>query len=101
MGDKGVVELSKRQKRLERIRKNPNNVSFEELRTLLLDFGFRLERSSGSHHVFRIDLNGEPSNITIPFVRPVKAIYVRQALGLIEEADVLENGEANGDSDNK
>jgi hypothetical protein len=44
--------MSKRQKRLEKVRQNPKNVSFETLKTLLEDYGFEHIRTSGSHHTF-------------------------------------------------
>jgi predicted RNA binding protein YcfA (HicA-like mRNA interferase family) len=51
--------VTKREKRLQRIRQNPNNVSFKDLRALLEDHGFALERSSGSHHSFKVKIKGE------------------------------------------
>jgi predicted RNA binding protein YcfA (HicA-like mRNA interferase family) len=44
--------MSKRKKLLERIRRNPKNVSFEDLRKLLEHYGFELRRSRGSHFSF-------------------------------------------------
>jgi hypothetical protein len=45
--------MSKRQKRLEKIRSNPLNVRFEELDRLLVDYGFqRRQPGGGSSHIF-------------------------------------------------
>jgi predicted RNA binding protein YcfA (HicA-like mRNA interferase family) len=48
--------MTKRQKRLERIRQNPKAVSFQDLRQLLEDYGFKMRRISGSHYIFRAPL---------------------------------------------
>lgn len=76
--------MTKREKRLRKIRQNPKNVSFEDLRKVLEDFGFELKRSSGSHHSFSIIIEGEPHLLVIPYRRPVKTVYVREALKLID-----------------
>jgi predicted RNA binding protein YcfA (HicA-like mRNA interferase family) len=79
--------VSKRRKRLQRIRQNPKNASFEDLRTLLEDYGFTFERSSGSHHSFKVRIKGEYVLFVAPYRRPVKPNYVRDALKLIEEIE--------------
>lgn len=79
--------MSRRKKRLQRIRQNPKNVSFDDLRKLLEDYGFTLERSSGSHHSFKVRIKGEYVLFVVPYRRPVKPNYVRDALKLIEEIE--------------
>jgi len=86
--------MTKREKRLQKLRQNPNNVSFEALQQVLLDFDFELKRSSGSHHTFSITIDGTPHILVVPFRRPVKPVYVREALRLIER---INNQEANDD----
>ena len=44
--------MSKRKKRLEKIRQNPKNVSFDDLRQLLENNDFELDHATGSHHIF-------------------------------------------------
>jgi predicted RNA binding protein YcfA (HicA-like mRNA interferase family) len=77
--------MSSRQKRHERIRNNPANIRFAEIEPWLRDFGFTLERMSGSHHVFRhsvikVKLNFQPDKSGM-----AKPYQVRQALKIIEE----------------
>lgn len=76
--------MTKREKRLMQLRQNPKNVSFADLRTVLEDFGFELARSSGSHHSFNITIEGKPRLFVVPYSRPVKTVYVREALRLID-----------------
>jgi predicted RNA binding protein YcfA (HicA-like mRNA interferase family) len=66
--------MTKRKKRLERLRQNPSNVSFADLQIVLEDFGFELERSSGSHHSFKVRIRGEYQLLVVPYSRPVKPV---------------------------
>ena len=77
--------MTKRQKRLDKMRQNPKNVSFDELRIVLEDFGFEFVRSNGSHHSFNVVINGEPRLFVVPYKHPIKAVYVREALDLIDK----------------
>ena len=70
-------------KLLKRLKNNPRGATFEEIRTLLSQEGFKLDRVTGSHHIFK------RSGVT--FVIPVhqnrvKSVYVRRVIELIEEA---------------
>lgn len=77
--------MSKRKKRLERIRNNPKNVSFDELRHLLEDYGFTLRHIAGSHYTFSVTIHDQDHLLVVPFNRPIKAIYVKKALQLIDK----------------
>jgi len=46
--------MSKRKKRLERIRQNSNNVSLDDLRRVLEDYGFEYKQTVGSHYTFSV-----------------------------------------------
>ena len=79
----------KKRKLLERLTNNPKGATFDDVRTLLLQEGFRLHRIAGSHYIFK-----KPG---ITFVIPVhgnhvKSVYVKQVIRLIKEA----RGESNG-----
>ena len=79
----------KKRKLLDRLTNNPKGATFEDIRTLLLQEGFKLVRIAGSHHVFK-----KPG---ITFVIPVhanrvKSVYVRRVIQLIKES----RGETNG-----
>jgi hypothetical protein len=77
--------MSKRQKRLERIRQNPNNVSLADLRTVLEDYSFEYKKTVGSHYTFAYELGGETKLFVVPFRLPVKPIYIKQALRIIDQ----------------
>jgi virulence-associated protein VapD len=83
--------VSKSKKRFEKLKQNPKNVSFDDLRLVLEDFGFELKGIVGSHYTFSITIDGETQIFTVPFRRPVKTIYVKKALELIEQIEAQED----------
>lgn len=75
--------MTKREKLFDKISNNPKDVSFSDIRKLLEQEEFTLERVTGSHHVFKKD--------SVTFVIPVhnnkvKTIYVKRVIELIEES---------------
>jgi predicted RNA binding protein YcfA (HicA-like mRNA interferase family) len=43
----------RKQKLLRRLKNNPKEATFDDIRTLLSQEGFRIERIAGSHHIFK------------------------------------------------
>ncbi|MBC8100358.1 MAG: type II toxin-antitoxin system HicA family toxin [Armatimonadetes bacterium] len=90
--------MSKRKKRLERIRQNPKNVSFEELRQVLEDYDFTLERISGSHYIFK------HKQLVTTFALPYRksktlAVYAKFALVLIDKVIALQSQKSEEETD--
>lgn len=50
-------------KKNQKIRKNPNNIKFQDLVTWLKNNGFSLDRVSGSHHIFVHSVIESPINV--------------------------------------
>jgi len=79
--------MSRFEKLLLGMKQNPKNVSFEELDKVLKKCGFerRNPGSGSSHYTYAhpqlMDI------LTVPKSRPVKAVYVKRALQLIELLD--------------
>ncbi len=71
------------EKRLARIRRQVNDTSPEDLRLALEDAGFRLEGTTASHWIYRHPRLAR--NLSIPYRRPLKPVYVRMALDAIAE----------------
>ena len=79
--------MTKREKLLERFRKDDKNVRFDEMDGLLISLGFE-RKSSGSHFVYRLANN----QITIPHRKPfILPVYVKNVLKVIDE--LLEDDE--------
>ena len=79
-----VAGVTKREKLLKRIRHNPRNVSFQDMRTLLEAFGFVLDRTRGSHHSFVGWVGEQKVLLVIPYKHPLKEVYAKKALALID-----------------
>lgn len=87
--------MSRREKLRSRLRQKPNNVSLADLETLLLRFGYVLERISGSHRTYLYNGDGSSSIIVIPaHGQNVRATHVKLA---IRELDRLFPAEADNE----
>ena len=73
--------MSKQEKILQQLQSNPKNINFDLLKKLLLQNGYKCINSGGSHFVFRKD---NALSVTIPFKRPIKIIYVKKVLAILE-----------------
>lgn len=51
----------------------------------MLDFGFVFKQSVGSHHTYYVVVAGVTKLFVVPFHRPVKAVYIKKALKLIDQ----------------
>lgn len=72
----------KKRKLLERLTNNPKGATFDEIRSLLIHHGFKLERVTGSHHIF----SRPDATFSIPVqANRVKSAYVRQVIKLLEQ----------------
>ena len=74
--------MSKKDKLLQAIKNNQKNVKFEDLKKILENIGYTAINRGGSHYVFT---KKDSISLTIPFKRPVKVIYVKQVIKIIEE----------------
>ena len=73
--------MSKYEKIIQNLKNDPKNISFETINSLLEKFGYRAYNNASSHWQFRKE--NKPT-ITIPYKRPIKAIYVKMVLKLLE-----------------
>lgn len=77
--------MTKREKRLERIRQNPLGWTIDELEQIMLDYGIKYVRSKGSHRRYSYVSGGRKEQISIPVHKPIKPIYVKLVREVIEE----------------
>lgn len=76
MAEKRLVKL------VENILGNPKTVSFNEIQRLLEGFGYECRQPrGGSHFTFR---KAGANPITVPRNKPVKEIYVKNIIRLLE-----------------
>jgi len=73
---------------LQKVLTNSRNISFDELASLIEAFGFRLDRTSGSHHIYK--KTGIRELVNIQDVKgKAKPYQIRQFLTIIERYNLL------------
>ena len=77
-----LILTMRKRKLLDRLKNNPNGATFDDIRTLLLREGFQLDRTTGSHHIFR--KSGTIFVIPVHANR-VKSVYVKRVIELVEQ----------------
>lgn len=71
------------EKLLERMRRNPcGDWTMDNLQTVARRMKIEVRNSDGSHHVFSFP--GIDEDVTVPYKRPIKPIYVRKFLALVD-----------------
>lgn len=75
--------MSKFEKLIDYLRSKPTELSFEDVRRILENFGFMEVRVSGSHHIFK-HKDGQMVTIPTKSGRKVKRVYLQKILNLIE-----------------
>ena len=77
--------MSKHEKILARMWNNPRDWKIEELISIATHYEIEVRSDGGSHHVFSHPL--VPLTICVPAHRPIKPVYIRQFLSLIEQIE--------------
>ena len=82
--------MTRLEKRLQRIARNPRNVVRDDLVSLLVSFGFVRRGGKGSHSCFK---HPRLPGVMVTIPRKLHSEYVRQALDAIYRLrEVEENG---------
>ena len=76
--------MAKQDKRIEALRRNPENVRPDDLDVVLRGAGFTSRQHGGSHKTY----TRGATRLTVPQRKPfLKAVYVKLALDLIDDAE--------------
>jgi len=74
--------MSTFEKLLERMGRNPyGDWTMDNLLTIARRLNIEVRNSDGSHHVFSYP--GVEEDVTVPFKRPIKAVYIKKFLALV------------------
>ena len=82
--------MSRKRKALEKLRRNPKNVSFEELDKILGWHGFASSQpgKGSSHYVYKLRIGGKTHRITVPYRRLfIKQLLEKQLVVILNELD--------------
>jgi predicted RNA binding protein YcfA (HicA-like mRNA interferase family) len=90
LSESGVTQV---EKRIQRIGRNPRNVSSEELVAILTALGFDCRGGKGSHRCYRHP-NLPGVLLTVPMQTPLRRVYVLQSLNAIHRLrEVMDDDE--------
>jgi len=67
---------------IDKMKRSPADISFNEVRDILVYLGYELSSKGGSHRIFR---KPGHEHINIPFAKPIKKHYVKKVLETYEE----------------
>jgi predicted RNA binding protein YcfA (HicA-like mRNA interferase family) len=73
----------KSEKIIEKLRRSPHNATFSDIRRMLEEEGFLLDRITGSHHIFR---KGSTIFAVPVHNNRVKSVYVKRAVAIVEDS---------------
>ena len=79
--------MNKRAKLLDAMRNNPRDWRIDDLITVAKQFEIECRNHGGSHHVF--SYLGVENDVCVPAHRPIKPIYIRQFLLLLDAVKEL------------
>ena len=78
--------MTKNEKTLSRMKANPKDWRIEQLETVAKQYGVAIHKTGGSHVVF--DHRDWVDLLCVPAHRPIKPIYVKKFIALIESMEV-------------
>jgi hypothetical protein len=84
-----MIVMSSHEKLLARMRNNLRDWRIEDLKSVANRCGVDWRNEGGSHHVFSFP--GVEDDVCVPAHRPVKPVYVRQFLVLLDKAKELKS----------
>jgi predicted RNA binding protein YcfA (HicA-like mRNA interferase family) len=73
--------MNKTEKLITKMQGNPRDWSIEDIKIVAARYGFKYRQPGTSHVTFRADTG---QKITIPARKPIKPVYVKKFLALIE-----------------
>ena len=73
--------VSKAQKLIDAMANNPLDWTIDQVKTVAKASGLTVHCPGGSHHVVR---NAAGAKISVPAHRPIKAIYIKKLIRLIQ-----------------
>jgi predicted RNA binding protein YcfA (HicA-like mRNA interferase family) len=79
-------------KRSKKMQANPKDWHIEDLQTVADSLGIEYRSAGGSHVVFRC---AECCHVTVPAKRPIKPVYIKQFIALVERMKEQRENENN------
>lgn len=80
--------MNKRTKLLDAMRNNPRDWRIDDLIAVARQFEIECRNHGGSHHIFSYP--GVEDDVSVPAHRPIKPIYIRQFLLLVDSVKEMQ-----------
>lgn len=80
--------MNKRIKLLEAMRNNPRDWRIDDLISVAQQLEIECRNHGGSHHIFSYP--GVEDDVSVPAHRPIKPIYIRQFLILVDSVKEMQ-----------
>ena len=80
--------MNKRTKLLEAMRNNPRDWRIDDLISVAQQLAIECRNHVGSHHIFSYP--GVEDDVSVPAHRPIKPIYIRQFLILVDSVKEMQ-----------
>lgn len=77
--------MARGKKLLERMRANPRDWRIEDVKTLCGAFELDFDNPPGGSH-YSVRVPASARKLTIPFARPIRPVYIRQLVRLVDAA---------------
>jgi len=88
--------MSKRDRLRRKLKNNPKSATRQELETLLLNYGFVLDRIKGSHHIYLYENQDVTERLVLPFHgQKIKTFYVALTIQILDR--LFPNEDLTGD----
>ena len=84
--------MARADKTLEAMRAKPRDWRIADLETIAAAFGMNVRKSGGSHVVFFHP--GVPEALSVPARRPIKPVYIRRFVALVDAVRGSESTDA-------
>ena len=81
--------MSAHEKLFARMRNNQRDWRIDDLKAVANRFGIDWRNEGGSHHVF--SFMGVDDDVCVPAHRPIKPVYVRQFVALVDKVKELQS----------
>jgi hypothetical protein len=82
-----IIKVANAQKILARMRANPRDWRIEDLKMLAAHYSIEYRQPGSSHVVF---IHRKAGTLTVPAARPIKPVYIRRFVALIDKLEGAE-----------
>ena len=88
--------MARRDKRLEKMRRNADGWHIEDVEALCRSFDLECDPPPGGGSHYTVAHPSQPEQITVVSKRPIKRIYIRRLVSLVDKVQIWRANEGEG-----